>query len=211
MRSGMKIGAIGLLLAMLGGCNRKAANVSPAPDAQAPSRPPAQMADLMPKMPTVPPNAETRPVKLDTSVPAEETSETTAPPPRRVRHHPKPTTTQEATQPEVKAPAAADTPTPQGPEVASGQPSENSPIGQLSPANGDSNTADRQQLTAQINTTENRLNGIHRSMNADEQKTVALIRTFITKAREALKTDDVDGAKGFATKAKLLLEELTKP
>jgi hypothetical protein len=210
MRSGLKIGAIGLLLALLAGCNRKPANVSPAPDALAPSRPPAQMADLMPRMPPLPPNAETRPVKLDTSVPAEETSETTVPPPRRVRHHPKPATNQEATQPEVKSPAAGDTP-PQSPEVASGQPSENSPIGQLSPANGDSNTADRQQLTAQINTTENRLNGIHRSLNADEQKTVALIRTFITKARDALKTDDMVGAQNFATKAKLLLEELTKP
>lgn len=65
-------------------------------------------------------------------------------------------------------------------------------------------------MTNELNAIENALNGIHRSLNSEEQKTVALARTFIVKGRQALKTDDLDGAKNYTTKAKLLLQELTK-
>jgi ribosomal protein S20 len=36
------------------------------------------------------------------------------------------------------------------------------------------------------------------------------IRTFLTKAKQALSQDDLDGAQTLATKAKVLLDELTK-
>ncbi|HEX4007157.1 MAG TPA: hypothetical protein VHX60_13360 [Acidobacteriaceae bacterium] len=207
MRSGWRIAAIGLLLALPAGCGHKRAKAAPPLAAQAPTRPPAQMAQLIPSMPQVPPAASSEPIKLDTSVPEEEASTSKAPPPHHVRHHPKAVTQEGA---DSKAAAVSDTPAP-NPEVASAPPSDVSPIGQLSTANSDANTADRQSLTDQLNATEYKLNGIHRSLSADEQKTAGLIRTFISKARQALKTEDLDGARNYNTKAKILLQELTKP
>ena len=55
------------------------------------------------------------------------------------------------------------------------------------------------------------MNAIKRPLNGDEQKTVTLIRTYITRARDALKVDDVDGANNLSTKAQQLLQELMKP
>jgi hypothetical protein len=164
------------------------------------------MAEMNPPMPPLPPYVNDQPIMLNTSVPPDEPTKTAAPPPRHTRRHAKPAP--EPGQQEV----AKSTPSapPPNPEVASSQPSENSPIGQLSTANSDANTAARQAMADQITATENGLNGIHRSLSPDEQKTVALARTFITKARQALKTDDLDGAKNYSTKAKLLLQELTK-
>ena len=61
-----------------------------------------------------------------------------------------------------------------------------------------------------ITNTENGLNGIKRALSSQEQETVSQIRTFLQKARQALSNDDLDGAKTLATKAKVLLDELTK-
>jgi hypothetical protein len=61
-----------------------------------------------------------------------------------------------------------------------------------------------------IATTERGLNGITRSLNEQEQKTAAQIREFLKQAREALATNDVDGAHTLAVKAKVLLSELTQ-
>lgn len=160
-------------------------------------------------MPDVPTVAYERPIRLDLSVPPE----ATAPPPethtRRVRHKPH-TTTTEPTQDVAKAPASTSTAPPNPAVASSGQPTDNSPIGQLSPATSNANTADRQALTDQLNATEKSLNELHRSLNDEERKTAELIRTFIGKARQALKTDDLDGARNYSTKAKILLDELVK-
>jgi ribosomal protein S20 len=55
------------------------------------------------------------------------------------------------------------------------------------------------------------LNGIKRPLSTDEQVTAAQIRTFLKEAQQALDAGDTDGAHTLATKAKLLLDELTKP
>ena len=214
MRSGKSIAALALL-ALLTACDRHKTSTAPPPAAQAPSLPPAQMAELVPPVPPPVPVVAQRPVKLDTNVPTETKSKPVVSPPKRpVRHHPKATPQETAQQEAPKAPAPAPTPPPANEppaaEVASGQPSEMSPIGQLSTTNGDSNTADRHTISDQIDSTENTLNGIKRTLTSDEQKTVTQIRTFITRARDALKVDDLDGARTLSTKAKLLLEELTK-
>ena len=86
-----------------------------------------------------------------------------------------------------------------------------SKIGQLTSANDNSSTADRQQISSQIDATENGVNAIKRPLSSDEQKTVALIHTHITRARDALKADDLDGARNLETKARQMLEEFTKP
>jgi hypothetical protein len=161
--------------------------------------------NLMPPMPPLGPYVNERPIKLDTTVPPEPAPTVAEAPPKRPHHHPKPT---ESTQQETTKPA---TPTETTEEATNSQPSESSPIGQLSTASGDTDTGDRQTLLNEINAMETSLNGIHRSFSSDEQKTVTLIRTFIGRARDALKTDDLDGARNYYTKAKILLQELEKP
>jgi hypothetical protein len=208
MRSGWSIAALGLLLAFVAGCNRRQPNATPPPSAQAPSRPATQMAELIAPMPTLPPYVDNRPVKLDTTVPPEPTPVAEPTHPKKTHRR---TRTTETAQQDTQKPATPAATAPETEEAANTQPSESSPIGQLSTASGDTNTADRQTLLEQINSTENTLNGIHRSLSSDEQKTADLIRTFITRARNALKTDDFDGAQNYATKAKILVQELTKP
>jgi hypothetical protein len=203
--------AVGLLLATLAGCNRRQPNATPSAAAQAPSRPALQMAELIPPMPPLPPYVS-KVIMLDTSVPAEPRPVTEETHPKRPHRRSKPP---EAAQQESQKPATQPATQPATAETEeatnNSQPSESSPIGQLSTASGDANTADRQTLLDKINVMENDLNGLHRPLSSDEQKTVALIRTFITRARDALKTDDLDGAQNYYTKGKILLQELQKP
>jgi hypothetical protein len=193
----------------LAGCNRKQQHAAPPPQAQAPSVPPSEMARQEPAMPPLPPPSQQQPVMLNTATPPASSGGTVTHP-KHSRHHAKTPETETAEQEPAKPSATTDNSQPNT-EVASGQPPGSSPIGELSTANNDANTADRQALANEITGTENTLNGIHRSLSSDEQKTAALIRTFIGKARAALKIDDLDGAKNFSTKAKILLQELTKP
>jgi outer membrane biosynthesis protein TonB len=60
-----------------------------------------------------------------------------------------------------------------------------------------------------LNSTEHTLNGISRKLSDQEEKTKAQIQEYIKQARAALESNDLDGAKNLATKAKLLLNELT--
>jgi len=208
MRSGYRIAALAAALACCAGCGLHLHRGTPPPVvAQAPSLPPTRMAALIPAMPPLLPAPSLRPVKLDTTTPPEPGTPVVSRPSRPNHHHPRP---EVAKEPE-KAPPENTTAAPSSnAQVASGQPSEASPIGQLSTANDSTNTADRHAISDLIDSTENGLNAIKRPLSSDEQKTVAQIRTFITHARDALKADDLDGARTLATKAHLLLEELTK-
>lgn len=86
-----------------------------------------------------------------------------------------------------------------------------SPIGTLTTGAGEAGGQKRRETSDLINTTEQGLNGIKRSLSTEEQETAAQIRTFLKQAKEALKIDDVDGANTLATKAKVLLAELATP
>jgi hypothetical protein len=214
MSSGRKFGALGLLLALVTGCTHQPQKTAPATSAQAPSLPPAQMAALASPFPPPLPVVWERPIlKLDATTPPEPKTEAVVVPPRRPpRRHPR-AAAQENAQPETKTPptpAPSDTPSQNTQVAANAQPPEMSPIGQLSTANDNTNTADRNAIARQIDETENGLNGIKRPLSADEQKTITQIRTYITRAREALKNDDLDGARTTSTKAHVLLLELTK-
>jgi hypothetical protein len=81
-----------------------------------------------------------------------------------------------------------------------------SAIGQLSSGNSSDL---RQQTANSITAIERGLNGIGRSLNDQQQKTVAQIRAFLKQAKEALASGDVDGASTLAAKAKVLLKELS--
>ncbi|HUA91460.1 MAG TPA: hypothetical protein VL991_02775 [Terracidiphilus sp.] len=92
-------------------------------------------------------------------------------------------------------------------EAANPAPSPGVPaIGQLS--SGD--PADfKKEAEDSIAATERGLNGITRTLSDAEQKTADHIRDFIKQAKAALASGDVDGARTLATKAKVLLQELT--
>jgi hypothetical protein len=86
-----------------------------------------------------------------------------------------------------------------------------SPIGQLT--TGDSAVGERtkHETADLIAATLQGLNGLKRSLSDDEKVTAAQIHTFLKQAQTALDNGDSDGGHTLATKAKLLLDELTKP
>ncbi|MGA7886436.1 MAG: hypothetical protein WCA44_11895 [Acidobacteriaceae bacterium] len=202
MRSGKRLSALAfLLLALCAGCARKRQPATPPPQAQAPSLPtPQQTAALMPPLPPLP-AVSPRPVNLNTAVPPETERSR-----RRIfRHHAKPETAGNHA-PEAAQPAPQPAPNPQ---VATGATSDVSPIGQLSTASGDGEPTDRAAIAGLIESTQKGLDAIKHPLSAREQKTAAQIRTFLAHARDAMKTNDLDGARTLAVKAHLLLEELT--
>ncbi len=72
-------------------------------------------------------------------------------------------------------------------------------------------SASMRQNTAQLlDTTENNLKRINRSLNDSEQAMVRQIRTYITQARTAVNDGDLERAYNLATKANLLSNELVK-
>jgi hypothetical protein len=124
------------------------------------------------------------------------------PPPKKARHRekskPKPA---DQTQTAQAAP-------PVTPPV---EPVGASPIGQIT--TGDSATGERSkhETTDLIAETQQGLAAIKRPLSDDEKVTATQIRTFLNQAEQALQNGDTDGARTLATKAKLLLDELTKP
>ena len=207
MRSGRAIAALALLPALLTGCGPKPQKAIVSPVVEAPSLPPTRMvATLSPLPPAI---SVTEPlVKLDTTIPPEpKTAAVTSEPHRSTKHHPKDQSTLAESKPSPSSTQSA-TPTTQ---TAAVQPSDHTPIGQISTDSDNVSAAARNAISSQIDSTENGLNGIKRPLSSDEQKTVALIRSYITRARDLLKDDDLDGATTLSNKANQLLGELTKP
>lgn len=207
MRSGKIFAALAVSLALLTGCGPKHPAVAAAsPPAEAPSLPPQRMASLISPVPPPFPTTAKLIVKLDTTAPPEVRTEVAASEPRHTpKHHAKLAQDTTAEKNSVSSLSPSETT-----QVATAQPPESSKIGQLSAANPDSNAADRHSLSGKIDAVENGLNGIKRPLSSDEQKTAGLIRSYITRARDALKSDDIDGATILSNKASQLLEELTK-
>jgi hypothetical protein len=85
-----------------------------------------------------------------------------------------------------------------------------SPIGELTAGDSASAAQTSRQAEDLIKTTQDGVDKIKRALSTDEKKTVAEIGAFLKKAEQALANGDVDGAYGLATKAKLLLDELTQ-
>jgi outer membrane biosynthesis protein TonB len=86
-----------------------------------------------------------------------------------------------------------------------------SAIGQLT--TGDSALGERTKHEAAdlIGATQQGLGGIKRPLSNDEKATAAQIHNYLKQAQQALDNGDADGAHLLATKAKVLLDELTKP
>jgi hypothetical protein len=84
-----------------------------------------------------------------------------------------------------------------------------SPIGELTAGNSQEAAQTSHQAADLIKATKDGVDGLKRDLTTDEKKKVAEIKTFLKDADLALKNGDVDGAYGLATKAKILLDELT--
>jgi len=82
------------------------------------------------------------------------------------------------------------------------------------PAIGDLSSGDpadlRRETESTITETEGGLKAIDRPLSGQDEKTAAQIRQFIRQARKALTSGDVDGAHTLASKAKVLLTELSQ-
>lgn len=144
------------------------------------------------------------------------------PPPKKVRHKVKtppakpaetaqtPAATSGSASPQAAAPGTQPPAAP-ATQQASAAVGTGSPIGQLT--TGDSAVGERtkHETADLIGETQQGLNGIKRSLSTEEKVTAAQIRAFLKQAQQALENGDADGAHTLATKAKLLLDELTKP
>jgi len=205
MKTACGVAVTTVLVMSLSGCGNKAKTILP-PQAEAPILPPANMVHI-PTLPALPP-PPLRDVAMETPPPD---NPEPARPHRTTHHKPTPAkpvqaadTATSTTDKTAGAPQTVQT------QAANGPAADVSPIGQLSSSGGDANSQGHQDVEHLINDTENGLNGIKRTLTSDEQMTSTQIKTFLTKARQALADNDLDGAKTLAVKAKVLLEELTK-
>jgi hypothetical protein len=141
------------------------------------------------------------------------------PTPKKVKHKPKAPATKPADTAQTPAAGGASQSSASGSQVSAqatpplapatvGTPS---PIGQLTTGDSAMGEKAKRETADLIGGTEQGLNGIKRSLSTEEKVTAAQIRTFLKQAQQALDNGDTDGAHTLATKAKLLLDELTKP
>jgi outer membrane biosynthesis protein TonB len=203
MNSSAKAAALILLTAFVAGCRHKT-NATPPAAAQAPITPVSQSAKNTPPPEMPPPTLpKIEPPGSDNTASSEK------PKPKKPAHHkPKPTTqTIPADGPAASAPAKDQATAEQ---AANGAAGDISPIGELSAAGDGTNAPMRSQILDEINSTEKGLNDLKRPLSADEQTTSAQIRAFLVKAKEAMNQEDLVGAHTLVTKAKVLLDELTK-
>jgi hypothetical protein len=185
----------------LAGCGHKT-NPAPPPQAQAPVRSPSTMAHEE-TLPPLPPPSQPDVVVATTQ------EENTAPVHPRKPSHRKPAAGKPATAGDTSVAATGEKPG-TSTQAANSATTDVSPIGQLSSVGEGGDSQGRHDIEQLINNTENGLNGIKRSLTSDEQVTSTQIKTFLAKAKQALAENDLDGAQTLATKAKVLLDELTK-
>ena len=215
--------ALTLLSAALSGCasfHRKTPIAAPPPpDAPELSQTPLyspEMSENTPRLPNLPATSDAAVVK--------------PPPPPQKPHHTKKTkgvkatpgsetagtvvgtqaSTTSATESSPVAPSTVERKPTSMQASTPGSSDAASPIGDLTAGS----TAEAQRTGHQtedlVKATRDGVQNIKRSLSPDEKKTVSEIGTFLNRAEQALKNGDVDGAYGLATKAKLLLDELTQ-
>ena len=88
-------------------------------------------------------------------------------------------------------------------------PPDASTIGELS-SGGDSNAKTQQEASELIGASEKRLAALPSATISQQQSQLRRVHYFLRQAKQALSTGDAEGAKTLATKARLLLDDLTK-
>jgi hypothetical protein len=205
--------SVALLVLLCTGCPFRKA--SPPPQAQAP---PLQTGNGTLNPPKTTQQAEKTTSPLASPLPPPSTQSVPLPPPpppKKVRHRvktPKPVEpgqTAAASQSSPAGPQAAQATVPQ--QAGTDHPAAASPIGQLTTGDSAMGERTKHETADLIGETQQGLNGIKRGLSTEEKVTAAQIRTFLKQAQQALDSGDTDGGHTLATKAKLLLDELTKP
>jgi hypothetical protein len=214
MRAANMCSSLTLLVCFCTGCSLHKS--SPPPQAQAP---PLQTGKGTLNPPTTAQQQEKTDTPLASPLPPPSAQNVPLPPPapKKVRHKTKTPATK--TQDTAQTSAAGSQPSASGtqasaqaiPAETSGTVGTPSPIGQLTTGDSAMGEKAKRETTDLIGGTEQGLNGIKRSLSTEEKVTAAQIRTFLKQAEQALSNGDTDGAHTLATKAKLLLDELTKP
>jgi hypothetical protein len=105
-------------------------------------------------------------------------------------------------------PATAQATPPAQPQPAAAS---NSAIGQLTTGDSASGERTKHETADLIGATQQGLISIKRSLSNEEKATAGQIHNYLKQAQQALENGDADGAHLLATKAKVLLDELTKP
>ncbi len=160
-------------------------------------------------------------------VPSAQPSPPANPEPRKpatpVVHHAKPSPAKPAGESEASAkeePPATETDTPAAPpatpptKVISKIPETDvvaSPIGQLTTGSTPDTAQSHHDAGDLIRSTQEGINNLKRTLSAEQTKIVIQIHSFLQQAQKALDNGDNDGAFTLATKAHVLLDELTPP
>src|ERR1700691_758756 len=215
MRAARVCSSFALLLCFCTGCLHKS---SPPPQAQAP---PLQTGKGTLNAPTTAQQQPKSDTPLASPLPPPSAQNVPLPPPtpKKVKHKPKPPAVKPADPAQTPAAAGASQSPATGSQASAqatpppapatvGTPS---PIGQLTTGDSAMGEKAKRETADLIGGTEQGLSGIKRSLSTEEKVTAAQIRTFLKQAQQALDNGDTDGAHTLATKAKLLLDELTKP
>jgi hypothetical protein len=220
MRTVHLFSSLALLAILCTGCSHP--NTSPPAQAQAP---PLQTGKgtLSPPKTTQPQEKSETPLASPLPPPsAQSVPLPPPPPPKKVRKVKQPaakpvdTAQTPAATTAGTAPAAA----PSSPVTAQAAPPQQpaadhgttpSPIGQLTTGDSAMGEKAKHETEDLISETLQGVNGIKRTLSTEEQVTAAKIHTFLKQAQQALDNGDTDGGQLLATKAKLLLDELTKP
>ena len=217
MRANNLSSSLALLAVLCTGCHHPSA-----PPAQA-QAPPLQTGKGTLSKPQTTQQAEKTDKPLASPLPQPSAQSVPLPPPttKMVKHKVKPPPPKPAdnaqtapgtnggTPAQSASPATAQSAPPQQQAAAPGAAA--SPIGQLTIGDSALGEKTKKETADLINGTEQGLNGIKRSLSTDEKSTAAQIRNYLKQAQQALDNGDTDGAHNLATRAKLLLDELTKP
>jgi hypothetical protein len=200
-----------LLALLLSGCSHK----TPSPPQQA-QAPPLQTGTgtLEPPKTTQPQEKAEAPLASPLPPPSAQTVPLPPPTPKKVHHPRKPKPAENTQASSAAAPSGTSTTAQQTTPSAQKVPASmgtGSPIGQLTTGDSALGEKTKHETADLIGGTEQGLNGIKRPLSSEEKVTAEQIRTFLKQAQVALDSGDADGAHTLATKAKLLLDELTKP
>jgi hypothetical protein len=82
-------------------------------------------------------------------------------------------------------------------------------LGQLSPGGG-ADSRERAAMAEQIHIQEVRLSKIKHPLSDENEAITKQIEAFLSKARQAVVENDLDGAQTLTIKAKVLLDELSQ-
>jgi hypothetical protein len=212
MRANNLSSSLALVAVLCSGCHR-----NPAPPAQA-QAPPLQTGKGTLSQPQTTQQAEKTDKPLASPLPQPSAQSVPIPPPttKKVKHKVKPPpkpadSAQTATGGTPAQPTSANSESVPTEQQAATPGGAASPIGQVTIGDSAMGERTKKETADLINGTEQGLDGIKRSLSTDEKSTAAQIRNYLKQAQQALDNGDTDGAHNLATRAKLLLDELTKP